>query len=347
MITVEQHGPITCIRMARSFLGKPLYWTAAYWVDGLLIDTGPRSAAPELLRILKQVPVERIVITHGHEDHTGGLATLQSAYPKAAIYASARTIPLIENPTLLNMQLYRRVIWNVPQSVQGVIPLDRVDNMILTERYTFRAVETPGHSPDHISYFEPSHRWLFCGDAFIGGQDRACHDEFDLLTTMGTLHTLVSLQCERLFPGSGNARRTASSEIGDKIIYFKWLAAEVARLDANGLSTSQMITSLFNEEPSLTFWTRGHFSATRLINACRAYNEVFSTLPFSASSELAPSLLADTTEDHSDDILSQLKLDDIFANFDDAPNVGKRSDKPSPDKKSPDKKSTDPKDRKR
>ena len=60
MIQVEQHGPITSIRMARSFLGKPLYWTTAYWVDGLLIDTGPRCAAPELVRILQQVQVEGV-----------------------------------------------------------------------------------------------------------------------------------------------------------------------------------------------------------------------------------------------------------------------------------------------
>ena len=39
MIHVEQHGPVLAIRMARGFLGRPLAWTTAYWVDGLLIDT--------------------------------------------------------------------------------------------------------------------------------------------------------------------------------------------------------------------------------------------------------------------------------------------------------------------
>ncbi len=40
MIDVEQHGSITAIRMARAVLGRPLYWTAAYWIDGLLIEYG-------------------------------------------------------------------------------------------------------------------------------------------------------------------------------------------------------------------------------------------------------------------------------------------------------------------
>ena len=45
MIQVEQHGSVTVIRMARALLGRPLYWTAAYWLDGLLIDT-TRSLIP-------------------------------------------------------------------------------------------------------------------------------------------------------------------------------------------------------------------------------------------------------------------------------------------------------------
>ena len=52
MITVEQHGSVTVIRMARAFFGRPLYWTAAYLVDGLLIDTGPLCTASELVRVL-------------------------------------------------------------------------------------------------------------------------------------------------------------------------------------------------------------------------------------------------------------------------------------------------------
>ena len=67
MIQVEQHGSVTVIRMARAILGRPLYWTAAYWLDGLLIDSGPRCTAHELVRVLDQVPVRQIAVTHSHE----------------------------------------------------------------------------------------------------------------------------------------------------------------------------------------------------------------------------------------------------------------------------------------
>ena len=81
MIDIQQHGSVTAIRMARTFLGRPLYWTTAYWLDGLLIDSGPPCLAGELVRVVEQLGVEQIVVTHGHEDHTGGLHALRRRFP--------------------------------------------------------------------------------------------------------------------------------------------------------------------------------------------------------------------------------------------------------------------------
>lgn len=337
MIQVEQHGPITAIRMARSFLGKPLHWTTAYWVDGLLIDAGPRCAAPELVRILKQVPVEKIVITHGHEDTMGGLATLKAHFPNATLYASQRTIPILQDPTRLHLHLYQRISWGVPEAVNDVVSLESVSHEIRTTHHQFRALETPGHCRDHVSYFEPQHRWLFCGDAFIGGHDRTCTEEFDLLTALGTLHTLNGLRPERLLPASGVVRRSPSVEIGDKINYFQKLAADVARLEATGMNPEEMLSALFKEEAPIAFWTQKHYSSANLIRACQTYNSFFTL-----SDSTPPLPPVDATTDHSDDILAQLQLDDLFAKFDENP-PGAKPQKKTP----PGKKSTDAEDHKR
>ena len=67
MIDVEQHGAVTAIRMARALLGRPLDWSAAYFLDGLLIDTGPACTAHELVRVLDKVNVRQIALTHSHD----------------------------------------------------------------------------------------------------------------------------------------------------------------------------------------------------------------------------------------------------------------------------------------
>ncbi|RIK51338.1 MAG: hypothetical protein DCC57_10855 [Chloroflexi bacterium] len=272
MIHVEQHGPVIAIRMARAFLGRPLYWTAAYWVDGLLIDTGPICTAQQLVRVLDQVHVDQIVVTHSHEDHIGGLAALQARYPQACIYASRRALPVVTDPARLGMQLYRRVVWGKPKPVAQVHTLDEVENIVRTPAYALRVVETPGHSPDHISLFEPTQRWLFCGDAFIGGRDQNWSRDADMFGVLSSLRTLASLRPERLFPGSGTVRRTPLPELHDKIGSLMRLCREVARLDASGLSVDETVVCLFKGESSFRFWTGGHFSAANLVEACRSYN---------------------------------------------------------------------------
>ncbi|MEM7132629.1 MAG: MBL fold metallo-hydrolase [Chloroflexota bacterium] len=278
MIHVERHGPVVAIRMARSLFGRPLYWTAAYWVDGLLIDAGPICVSDELMRLLKQLPVSQIVITHGHEDHVGGLAALQKSFPDAPIYAPNRSLLTLAEPDQLELQLYRRLVWGTPEAITGVRSLDDLSDLVRTSKYTLRVVETPGHTREHVSLFEPNQRWLFCGDAFIGGKDEAWSPEPEMFGIVSSLRTLASLKPERLFPGSGNVRRTPLPEIHQKIRQLIQLTQEVGKLEAQGLTVSEIVATLFKEEPRITFWSRGHFSATNLVEACRSYNAIFAQI---------------------------------------------------------------------
>ncbi|MCB9160529.1 MAG: MBL fold metallo-hydrolase [Caldilineaceae bacterium] len=136
MIQVEQHGPVTAIRMARAFLGRPLEWTAAFYVDGVLIDTGPRRTAGELTRVLRNVTVDQIVVTHGYEDHTGGLAALMRRYPHAGL-CRPRTLPLLQQPERIDMPRYRRFIWGRPEPVQHALPLDDLGDRIFRRTTSF------------------------------------------------------------------------------------------------------------------------------------------------------------------------------------------------------------------
>ncbi|MBX3001519.1 MAG: MBL fold metallo-hydrolase [Caldilineaceae bacterium] len=297
MIHIHQHGSVTAIRMARTFLGRPLYWTTAYWLDGLLIDSGPARLAHELVRVIGDLPIEQIVLTHGHEDHIGGLHHLRQQFPNVRIYAAPQTIPFIQDPDLLYLQLYRRFLWGTPKAVEQVEPLPL---HIETSQFTLRIVETPGHSRDHVSFFEPKYRWLFSGDAFIGGKDRSWAREYEMFGVISSLRTLASLRPERIFPGSGNVRRSALNELHGKIGQLLTLCQEVARLDGMGLPTAQIVDRLVDGESAMRFWTGGHFSGAHLIQACRRYNELFDlTQPVDDVQILSASQIDDDDADPS------------------------------------------------
>lgn len=278
MIHIERHGPVMALRMSRSFLGRPLHWTAGYWIDGLLIDTGPLCTAEGLAQILEQLHLDQVVITHAHAEQTGGLAVIRQRYPDVPIYAPMRSLPLLKDPTQLKLQLYQRLVWGTPNPIDDICGLDDLDNVVKTPGFTFRVLETPGHTKDHVSLFEASRRWLFCGDTFVGGRDDAWMPEVEMFGIVSSLRSFASLRPERMFPGSGNVRRTPLPEIHQKIRQLVKLAQEVGKLESVGLTTPEIVACLFKEEPRITFWTSGHYSTANLVEACRSYNAVFSPI---------------------------------------------------------------------
>lgn len=298
MIHVEQQGSVLVIRMSRSFFGRPFWWTTAYWVDGLLIDAGPRFAAEQLCHALSKVPVEKIVLTHAHENQIGGLPTLCQCYPDATVYAARRTVPLLRRPVAERLQFYRRLLWGTPDPWPGAVTLlDEVDDRVQTENYTFRVVETPGHTPEHIALFEPTQRWIFSGDTYGFGQEQAWPPDADLFGVVCSLRTLASLHPERLFPSDGRISRNPLPELHGKIGELVNLAREVAKLDALGLTTDEMILRLFQKEPPIHFWTLGHYSAHNLIAACRSYNAMFMPIHQTTEGRRTPTSTSGTPED--------------------------------------------------
>lgn len=284
MIHVEQHGQVLAIRMSRSLFGRPFWWTTAYWVDGLLIDTGPRFAIRALLYALRNRHVDQVVITHAHEDQIGGISAVQQQYPKVTVYAAPRALSTLAQPGQLVLPLYRRLVWGRPQPCRAAVSLDTVDNLIRTPSYTLRAVETPGHTADHIALFEPNQRWLFSGDVFVYSQHNAWSTEADLFGVICSLRTLADLRPERLFPSDGRISRTPLPELHGRIGQLLQLTREVARLDALGLTKEEVVLRLFRKEPPLYFWTMGSYSAANLIDACRSYNALFTQLDDHAAS---------------------------------------------------------------
>ncbi len=85
-----------------------------------------------------------------------------------------------------------------------------------------------------MSYFEPHRRWVFSGDAFIGGRDVAWPPDYDMFAVISSMRALASLRPERLFPGSGHVRRTPLPDLHGKITALIQLSNQVMKLDADG-----------------------------------------------------------------------------------------------------------------
>ncbi len=262
MIQIGQFGPVTRFKLARKVPGRPPYWTAAYFVDGLLIDTGCHFAARELSQALKQEQVHTIVNTHYHEDHIGANARISEEHG-APILAHPLALPFLREPRRIGLHLYRRVFWGLPLPSEG----REIPPEVATDRYHFQVIHTGGHSPDHIVLYEAKEGWIFSGDLFIGGKDRAMRPDYDVEEIIQALERLASLPLSRLFPGSGNVRENPCGEIASKASHMRELRERIRELHRQGLSEKQIARTLLGRDGFIRYISGGHFSTVNLVRA--------------------------------------------------------------------------------
>lgn len=160
------------LRMGRVFLSED--------PDGLtLIDAGLPLAAEKILAQIathghQPQDIKRILITHAHPDHIGGLPALKEA-TGAAIYASATERPYVEGkeaaprPPRESLSGINYWIWR-EGTIEPGTPVDHAleDGDVIPEVMGgLQVVATPGHSPGHISFWQPEKRVLFVGDVVM------------------------------------------------------------------------------------------------------------------------------------------------------------------------------------
>lgn len=262
MIEIEQIGPVKKLRLARTIAGRGLYFTAAYFVHGLLVDTGCSYTVGELVNALQGFRVDWIVNTHSHEDHVAGNAALQRRF-EADVLAHPLALPILSNPRLKRLRPYQLVMWGYPEPSQG----RAIEESVETGDHVFRVIQTPGHSPDHICLYEPNEGWLFTGDAYIGGRDRGLRRDYNIWQIIDSLKKLKALGPAILFPGSGSVRKDPAEELASKIQYLEDVGGRVLELHQQGWGRRRIRRTLLGKEESIAYFTLGNFSGRNLIRS--------------------------------------------------------------------------------
>lgn len=265
MIQVERVADapqVIKLRVARTILDRTYYHTAAYWVDGLLIDTGCAHTARQFTSALRHWAVDQVVNTHSHEDHIGANAQVQAAH-RCPILAHADALPILQDPRRQPLQLYRRVVWGWPRPSRG----EPLGEWVETQNLRFQVIHTPGHAPDHVCLFEPDRGWLFSGDAYIGGEDRALRAGYDIHGIIDSLKKLAELPVRVILAGSSSVRANGAQPLQAKIAYLEELGERIRALHDEGLAPPRIRRRLFGRELPISYLTLGHFSGRRLVDS--------------------------------------------------------------------------------
>jgi hydroxyacylglutathione hydrolase len=262
MIETEQFEDVTGIRMSREVEGRALYWTAAYLVDGLLIDTGCSYTADELVALLRDRKLGLVVNTHFHEDHVGADRLIRETYG-VDILAHPDSAPRINE--VPELRPYQEFVWGYPDPVEVGI----LGGAVETGKYRFDVLETGGHSAGHVALVEPERGWCFPGDIFITEKPKVIRADEDVRGLVESMKMLAGLPMERcvLFASMGRIIPDGRKALLACVRYLEELAEEVKALHARGLGAGEIRERLLGEGSSLAGLTGGHFSSDNMITS--------------------------------------------------------------------------------
>ncbi|GAB5492942.1 MAG: MBL fold metallo-hydrolase [Phototrophicaceae bacterium] len=176
-----------------------------------LIDTSIANAGQKILNQLEASgfspqDVKRILITHAHPDHVGGLPVVQSA-TGAEVWCHELEKPVIEGEQSVAR---RPKSPRPPDTKLSPITVTRTlsDNEHLPILDGLKVAFTPGHAPGHISFWHESSQSLIIGDSIFYFFNRMTLP-LDLLTVdraenLTSVKRIYDLQPENLFFGHGN-----------------------------------------------------------------------------------------------------------------------------------------------
>ncbi len=130
-----------------------------------LIDAGLPMMVPQILKFSKSLnkPITKILITHCHDDHIGGLSKLKEVIPDAKVIVPERESRFMKGDFTLDSEEP-----NLPLKggyPKGIIPrwYDTLQNGEHIGSLT--AVWTPGHTPGMTSYWSDQDQFFIVGDA--------------------------------------------------------------------------------------------------------------------------------------------------------------------------------------
>ena len=203
--------------------GNNTYLIAGSGGDAVLIDAGvgdPRHLADlqaELDR--RSARLTRLLVTHGHADHASGAPAIAAAHPGVRV---------------------QKLPWRGMDETAGVgwEALADGDEVRLGDEI-LRVVHTPGHSPDHLVFWDPVARTAFTGDLVVHGGSVMIHASRGgkLGQYLSSLERVLQLGAARLLPAHGDPIDDPEAILQEYLAHRRMRERQVAEALAAGRRT--------------------------------------------------------------------------------------------------------------
>jgi glyoxylase-like metal-dependent hydrolase (beta-lactamase superfamily II) len=183
-----------------------------------LVDAGMPGSEEAILAYIDSLGLDpgdlaRMVITHHHLDHVGGIAAMKRrtaalvlAHPDDAPFISGEQAPPSPQGAITRF-LFWLMAPLMPTAEPVPVDVTVQDGEHLDLLGGATVVHVPGHSPGSIALHFPSERLLICGDAIGNRRDRLGPPPkgftADMNQAIASMRRMAELEFDVLCPGHG------------------------------------------------------------------------------------------------------------------------------------------------
>lgn len=252
---------IRAYRLGWSLAGPPLMTVYCYGFGDILMDTGQSHMGREVVGMAREQGVERIYLTHHHEDHSGNAAAVRAAIGADVFGHELARKKLTNGYPILPYQKY---VWGKTTPVAvGALP-DEIE----TPLGPMQPIHTPGHAKDHTVYFLPEQGVVFAGDLYLADRIKFFRSDEDIGLQIESLQRVAALEFDVLLCCHYPKRKNGREHIRQKLAFLEDLYGRVAGLWEKGMPEKRIFRELKLKEDHFTkYFCFGNVS---MINGVRS-----------------------------------------------------------------------------
>lgn len=214
-----------------------------YFIDGLLIDSGPRTNRTKVAEHLKKWDIQKVAITHHHPDHSGLVPWLRKHFEVRVYLNTSSTHKLGE--------------WT-----------EQYPDTIYTNHFEIIPIHTPGHTEDHVCLYVPTEGWLFTGDLYVTSFPKVSLRSESISQYIDSLQKVLTYDIETIFCAHQGVLPNGKERLEEKLHYLKTIQSQVIELHKAGYNERMITRKMFPEKAKLEWISFGAFSSAHLVRSC-------------------------------------------------------------------------------
>lgn len=228
--------------------------------DGVLIDTGARSLLKEFKPFFHQMDVDKVLITHAHEDHTGGARYLRSSFG-LPIYHNE--ISIKESAKRADYPLYRKLFWGSRHKFRA----HPIGDTFHSRNAEWDVIPTPGHKEDHLAFLNKETGQLFSGDLYVQRRTKLVLRSESIPEIMRSIERVLTYGFDEMFCCHAGYVQDGRKAMAEKLEYLSELEHRTFHLHHQGLSIEEIDKELFPKTYPIRYLSSGEWDSIHVIRS--------------------------------------------------------------------------------